>query len=273
MTSSPPNPTIFTLPSELRIQIYQTLLSSSPITLSLSTLTPCAGLILSCKKISQEFEHEWSKFFTPVLPALLTNTIFTPLPISTFAGARHIRLLFPANTEDALYTPAIEHTLESLALTARSITLQADPSSSFDLPSPDMSIASFKTSSVYAHLKRFAAILTNNYEAREYWAEMADYGHRAEDYETREPEYPEVWEKIVTMDVWKASVTVARRREEVSGHKGSPLWKKLPWDVRRRVWEGIVGRCETVGELEEYSGLVGSCARAGEEFVGVLGWE
>lgn len=81
---------ILTLPAELRIKIYETMIYGALGTSSLGTLEYGRGLILSCKKLYYEFEQEWCKAMNAIAAGITQGTIFHTSTLSSFASIINI---------------------------------------------------------------------------------------------------------------------------------------------------------------------------------------
>lgn len=60
---------------------------------TLSSLSPYSGLVLCCKLVMAEFEHERARLFNNYFVRLVTNSTFHPLQVYSLSDAAHIRIM------------------------------------------------------------------------------------------------------------------------------------------------------------------------------------
>ncbi|EAT89722.1 hypothetical protein SNOG_02991 [Parastagonospora nodorum SN15] len=53
-------------------------------------LQPYSGIILSCKKSKNDFEHEWPKVFNNFLSRTLGGIDLRAMPVKLFRNAHHV---------------------------------------------------------------------------------------------------------------------------------------------------------------------------------------
>lgn len=83
---------ILTLPAELRIKIYETMIYGALGPSSLGTLDYGRGLVLSCKQIYFEFELEWCKAMKTISAVITQDTIFYTSTVSSLASIINLRV-------------------------------------------------------------------------------------------------------------------------------------------------------------------------------------
>jgi hypothetical protein len=81
-----------------------------------------SAIILSCKKIKNDFEHDLAKVFNASVSKFVAGGDFRFKPVKTLCDAQHMRYIFPHNIP-AICTAAIQKVIMSLPSLSRLLTL------------------------------------------------------------------------------------------------------------------------------------------------------
>jgi hypothetical protein len=122
----------FALPSELRTKIYEDILHGIE-RLTLRSLNPYRGFIISCKDFKKEFEYEWAKAFNAFVPNVVSDTTLLPRPVNAFGDAKHL-IHMVSNDSDAFISEAMNQAHVTFTSVYSIISLRLDRS--FGPPSP-----------------------------------------------------------------------------------------------------------------------------------------
>ncbi|KAH3953687.1 hypothetical protein HBH53_027980 [Parastagonospora nodorum] len=126
MASNPPR-SFFAYPAEIQVKIYAYLLgevSDKPIP---QLLEPYSGIILSCKKSRNDFEHEWAKVFNNFVSRTLGGSDLRAMPVKLFHNAHHVLYLVPNDLFTILPT-AMRDALVALPFISPLLILRLDKS-------------------------------------------------------------------------------------------------------------------------------------------------
>jgi hypothetical protein len=125
------------LAPELRVNIYHEIIADAIGTPTLSLVSPYSqidlsstmmnaysGLILSCKKIKNEFEHEWVKAINPHLNKVVGDSGLRPVPVTSFQDSRNCTFLIDNNQENKHRGSPLDIALLQLPLCFRSFKVR-----------------------------------------------------------------------------------------------------------------------------------------------------
>jgi hypothetical protein len=86
------------LPTELQVKIYSHILHDVIIEdPKPQHYAAYSGIILSCKKILHDFEHEWAKVWNNFLVDIAAGSVLRPVTVERFTESKNIIYLFPKN--------------------------------------------------------------------------------------------------------------------------------------------------------------------------------
>ncbi|KAH4034850.1 hypothetical protein HBI56_030960 [Parastagonospora nodorum] len=126
MASNPPR-SFFAYPAEIQVKIYAYLLgevSDKPIP---QLLEPYSGIILSCKKSRNDFEHEWAKVFNNFVSRTLGGSDLRAMPVKLFHNAHHV-LYLVLNDLFTILPTAMRDALVALPFISPLLILRLDKS-------------------------------------------------------------------------------------------------------------------------------------------------
>jgi hypothetical protein len=125
------------LAPELRVNIYHEIIADAIGTPTLSLVSPYSqidlsstmmnaysGLILSCKEIKNESEHEWVKAINPHLNKVVGDSGLRPVPVTSFQDSRNCTFLIDNNQENRHRGSPLDIALPQLPLCFRSFKVR-----------------------------------------------------------------------------------------------------------------------------------------------------
>jgi hypothetical protein len=275
----------FALPAELHLEVYKHMLADIAEDPCPHELAPYAGLLLSCKQIKFDFEHEFAKDFNKYLERLLTYpevysnsthslTTWRARPVKTFHDATHVRIIVAYNMDewdsgDSCY---VMMRLMRLMAKFRSFTVCLDTS----YPAYDGTVRGFWESERRDHLKCMRATF------QETWIDW----HYDYFYPQERPDAPKI---SCRMNFWASEIhdvvpftvmvppldsrlnvdvdlagydskldddveVVVSTTDAGSDDSSRNIMNVLPPDVKLELHHRIFESCTTMAELKQYSG-------------------
>ena len=231
------------LPPEVRIQVYEEIVNAGRTTFPMpANLKPYAALILSCKQVKAEFEHEWAKAFSRVTCSVLEmwphwQTNLRALPVSRFGDIKEVRILYtgtpPAPTNSPLPMQAVRNVVQKLVGHFSTVAFRSDKS--YPL------VNGRTTLSTYFNSMQFRTMMELYTELQ--WVIPGSNAH-------------------LGYDLWRLEVHCVHVRPASHGspshgqiERSISLDPFLTHDLLYRVVDHITETCTTMDDLKEYRGL------------------
>jgi hypothetical protein len=239
------------LPAELQVEVYKHILADVAEDPCPRELAPYAGLLLSCKQIKSDFEHEFAKDFNKYLERLLYSdsthslTTWRARPVKTFHDATHVRVIaaYNMNGWDGGHACFV---MMRLMVKFRSFTVCLDAS----YLAYGRTVRGFWESERRDHLKRMRAI------CQETWTDW----HRDYFYPQTRSDAPKIscivdyWTSQIHVAVLSEEEAVANTTDAGSDDLSRNIMNVLPVDVKLELHHRILESCTPMAELKQYSG-------------------